>query len=318
MLPRRDATELDWLIFEQAGLLTTAQAVAALGWGVVRGRVRRGLWRSVCRGIVLTCNGQMTRDQQLWAAVLASGPGALLAGATAAAEGGVRGLRTTPVQVLIPACRMPSTKLGQMPDDMAGVRVYRTTVLPPEHRHPGSPPRTATARSVIDAAAWAGSDHEARTAIVAACQQRLVMPQAMLEVLRVLPKVRRRRLMRLTLADIQGGAQALSEIDLVELCRRFQLPLPDQQVRRTDRTGRNRYLDGYWKRWRLHVEVDGAHHMDATNWAADMLRQNQIWIAGDRILRFPAFVVRERSADVAHQLRAALTAAGWSQQEVNA
>jgi hypothetical protein len=52
--------------------------------------------------------------------------------------------------------------------------------------------------------------------------------------------------------------------------------------------------------------------MDARQWAADMRRQNDIWIAGERILRFPAWYVRSRPADVADQVRRALAAAGWT------
>ncbi|MEV6709076.1 DUF559 domain-containing protein [Micromonospora wenchangensis] len=83
------------------------------------------------------------------------------------------------------------------------------------------------------------------------------------------------------------------------------------QERRRDADGRTRYLDAYWRRWGLHVEVDGAHHMDVRHWAADLRRQNGVWISGDRILRFTAFDVRHRPDEVAAQLRAALTAAGW-------
>lgn len=126
-----------------------------------------------------------------------------------------------------------------------------------------------------------------------------------------LPRLRRRKLILRTLDDIGGGAQALSELDFVQLCRRSGLPAPDLQRRRVDTSGRVRYLDVYWQRWRLHVEIDGAHHMDVRHWAADLRRQNAIWIAGDRILRFPAWLVRGRPAEVADQLRAALEAAGW-------
>ena len=42
-----------------------------------------------------------------------------------------------------------------------------------------------------------------------------------------------------------------------------------------------------------------------------MRRQNELWIPGDRVLRFPAWVVRERPSDVLAQVRAALIAAGW-------
>lgn len=310
-IPGRDAGELEWVRFEQAGVLTTAQAVGLLGRGIVRGHVRLGRWRAICRGIVLTHNGRLDRAQQLWVAVLTAGPGAVLAGATAATEIGVRGLRCDHLQLLIPAARNRSTRLVGLPSDMPNVRVYRTSVLPPEHRQVGRPQRTTIARSVVDAAAWARTPDEARLVLAAACQQRLMTPGEAADVLALLPEVRRRALIRTTLADIDGGAEALSEIDFMALCARHRLPPPDLQVRRKDADGRSRYLDAYWKEWRLHAEVDGAHHMDARHWAADMQRQNQIWISGDRILRFPAALIRERPAEVVAQLRAALTAAGW-------
>jgi very-short-patch-repair endonuclease len=278
--------------------------------GVLRGRVRLGMWRSVCRGIVVTHNGQLTREQQLWVAVLAAGEEAVLAGAAAAAEGGVHGLRAERIDVLVPAARASSVRLRRLPPDMAAVRVRRTAILPAAHRRVGRPPRTTIARSVVDAAAWAPTVREAQLVLAAACQQRRVLPSEVAEVLAVLPTVRRRRLMLTTLTDIEGGAGALSEIDFALLCRRYRLPQPDRQVHRTDFVGRRRYLDAYWPAYRLHVEIDSAHHMDPRQWAADMLRQNEVWIAGDRILRFPAWLIRADPAAVADQLRAALTAAG--------
>jgi very-short-patch-repair endonuclease len=82
-------------------------------------------------------------------------------------------------------------------------------------------------------------------------------------------------------------------------------------VRRVDSSGRRRYLDAWFEEWQVHVEIDGGHHMDVRQWWADMKRQNDLWIPGDRVLRFPAWLVRERPAEVAAQVRAALLAAGW-------
>jgi very-short-patch-repair endonuclease len=194
---------------------------------------------------------------------------------------------------------------------MTGVRIYRSGYLPAEHLQVGRPPRTTVTRAVVDAAAWARTPGEARLVLAAACQQRRVKPDELTEVVAAMPRVRRRRLIRTTLGDIAGGALALSEIDFVALCRRFRLPRPDLRERRTDAEGRVRYLDAYWKDWRLYAEIDGAHHMDVRHWAADMLRQNQIWIAGDRILRFPAWLVRADPSAVADQIRAALLSGGW-------
>ncbi|MGI5145567.1 hypothetical protein ACQEVC_04085 [Plantactinospora sp. CA-294935] len=310
-MPAEGAGELDWLAFEQAGVLATGQAVRLLGRGAVRGLIESGRWRSLCRGVLLAGNGRLTRDQQLWVAVLVAGKGAVLAGATAAAEAGVRGLRQEPLYVLVPAARHASTALRRLPLDMPGVLVRRTTILPESHLQLGRPRRTTIARALLDAAGWARTDDEARTVLATGCQQRRTTARELREMMAELPKLHRRSLITRTLDDISGGAEALSELDFVALCRRFRLPPPDLQKRRVDASGRVRYLDAYWRRWRLHVEIDGAHHMDVRYWEADLRRQNDIWIAGDRILRFPASLVRSRPAEVADQLRAGLEAAGW-------
>lgn len=148
--------------------------------------------------------------------------------------------------------------------------------------------------------------------VAAGCQQRLVTPAEIAAVVDRLPRARRRALVLETARDAQGGAEALSEIDFLRLCRRYGLPRPDLQERRRDASGRVRYLDAYWRLWRLHVEVDGAHHLDVRHWEADMRRQNDVWISGDRVLRFSAWQVRHAPAEVAQQLRRALAAAGWA------
>jgi len=310
-LPTEDAPAWEWLLFEQAGVVTTRQAVAHLGRPRVRHLVARGRWRSICRGILVTEAGRLTWAQQLWVAVLAAGPGAVLAGVAAAIEGGLRHLRPTRVDVLVPAGHGYADLLRRLPPDLPAVFVHRTAMLPDDHVRPGLPNRTSMGRSIVDAASWARSDEEARTIIAMGCQQRLVAPDDLLNVVAVLPRARRRRLVMETAHDIAGGAQALAEIDLIRLCGRFGLPRPELQERRTDTAGRVRYLDAYWRRWRLHAEVDGAHHMDARHWEADLRRQNDVWIRGDRILRFTAFQVRHRPHEVAAQLRRALEAAGW-------
>jgi len=309
-LPAPDSAELDWVLFEQAGVLTWQQATGIASPARIRHLVASGRWRRVCRGVLVAGTGELTRNQQLWVAVLVAGPGAILAGSTAAIEAGIRGLRREPLYVLLPGARV-APDLRRLPLGMPGVVVRRTTWLPDEHVQVGRPARTTTPRSVVDSAQWARTDDEARTAVAAACQQRRVTPDELTTVLDGMPRARRRQMIIQTARDAAGGATALSEIDLLRLCRRYGLPLPDMQERRTDAAGRIRYLDAYWRRWRLHVEVDGAHHMDVRHWAADMRRQNDVWIAGDRILRFPAWLVRTRPAEVATQLESALIAAGW-------
>lgn len=314
-LPRRDATEIEWVLFEQSGVITTAQARRLLSAGKVRHLLATGRWRRLSRGVLFSSPAELGVDAANWAAVLTAGEGAVLGGLAAARCGGLRGrFRRSVTDVLVPAQRraaMPSTHGA--PLDLPAMRVHRTTLLPDEDIQVGRPNRTSMARSVVDAAGWALDDDEARSLVAAACQQRRVLPEEIVAVAERLPRLRRRVLVLETAELAAGGATTLSEIDLVRLCAAHRLPRPDLQERRQDAAGRNRYLDAYWRHYRLHVEIDGAHHMDERHWAADMLRQNEVWLQGDRVLRFPAWLLRADPGRVVTQLRAALSAAGWQE-----
>lgn len=67
----------------------------------------------------------------------------------------------------------------------------------------------------------------------------------------------------------------------------------------------------YHQQWGVHVEIDGNQHTDPRAYWADTKRQNEVWISGDRVLRFPTWLIRRRPDEVAAQIRAAVTAAGW-------
>jgi hypothetical protein len=266
--------------------------------------LKQRAWQLPCRGVVVTHNGRPTRLQRAWTAVLHAGDGALCAGATAASLHGLRGHESPEVDLLVPA--------GRRVGPVEGVRVHRTTTLPGAHvLGQALPPRTTIARSIVDGAAWARTDDDARALIVAAFQQQLVSASDFVDVLTAMPRGRRRGLVAETVALADRGAHAISELWLVDICRRYRLPLPDQQVRRVDASGKARYLDAHWKRWRLHVEADGAWHLEVRAWWDDMRRQNDLWIEGERSLRFPGWALRHRRDEVAAQLRAALLAGGW-------
>jgi very-short-patch-repair endonuclease len=304
-LPADDASELDWLLFHQNQVLSREQVVAAIGRAAVRNRIARGRWQRPARGVVVTHSGPLTRAQRLWVAVLAAGDSAVCAGLTAAALEGLRGYEAAQIHLLLPAARRGCS--------VPGAVLHRTDVWFPEHvLARATPPHTTMARAVVDAAAWARTDDDARAVVAAAFQQRRIAMADIEPVLDVMSRSRRRALVLETAGYAAGGAHSVSEVDLVRLCRRYRLPAPDHQVKRADRSGRTRYLDAYWKRWRLHVEVDGAWHVEVRAWWADMRRQNDLWIQGDRVLRFPAWVLRRRPDEVAAQIRIALEAGGWS------
>jgi hypothetical protein len=302
------ADEFAELCDGQAGVLTVPSAVKYLGESAVRWRLATGRWRRVSPGVLVAQSGPLTEEQRLWIAVLAAGHGAVLAGLTAARLDGLAGFEDRATHVLIPAFR-------QVRQALPGVVVHRSALLGPADVHPARrPPRTRLGRSLIDAAAWAATDRRAQAVLAAGVQQRLVRAGDLVSVVERCQRVPRRALMRATLADVEGGAEALSELDFCDLVRRFGLPEPDRQFVRLDEQGR-RWLDAVWEWVRLVAEIDGRWHMDARAWWADMQRDNELTIDGYRVLRFPAFVVRDSPEAVARQIARALQQAGGAVTE---
>ncbi|HEX8347065.1 MAG TPA: type IV toxin-antitoxin system AbiEi family antitoxin domain-containing protein [Actinoplanes sp.] len=303
---------MDDLLARQDGVVSRRQALRHMSSGAVERRVASGRWQTAHRGVYVTHSGPVGPRERRWVAALAAGSGrvALLGGLSALETLGFRGLagisdRTGGLHVLVPArltVRRPP----------AGVVVHRTTTIDPGDIHQmGSPPGTMPARSLIDAAQWAADDDKARAIVAAAFQQRLVCASDVEPVLDRMQRAHRRALITEAVRDAAAGAHSLPEADLLRLCRRVGLPVPELQHRRRDGTGGMRYLDAYFADWRVHVEVDGGQHTDAWQWWSDMRRQNALWIPGERVLRFPAWVIRHRPDEVAVQLEAALSAAGW-------
>jgi hypothetical protein len=309
-LPDDDAGEWEHLLFRQHGVVSRRQALRYLTDRAVRHRIRSGRWQNPHRGVFVTHGGPLTERQRKWIAVLAVGSvghgrGAILGGLSALGVLGMRRYSSPDIHVLIAAHK-------QETDPPRGVVVHRTRILPPEDRHmTGDPPCTMPARSLVDAAQWARSDRDAIAVIAAAFQQRLVGVQDMRPVLARMPRIKRRALIVAAVDDAAAGAESISEVEFARLCRRAGLPDPSRQVARMDAGGRKRYRDVYFDDWKVHVEIDGGQHIEVRAWHADMWQHNEVAIAGERLLRFPAWAVRHCPDKVISQLRAALVAAGW-------
>ena len=134
----------------------------------------------------------------------------------------------------------------------------------------------------------------------------------MLKIVDEVPNLRRRRLIKLTLRDVDGGAHSLPELDFVQLCRTSDLPLPSRQVERRDSKGRRRWLDVYWDDFGLVVEIDGLFHMEASHWWSDMWRGNEHTVRLEGVLRYPSFAIRDDPQRVATQVAEALRSRGWT------
>jgi len=302
-------------LYEQEQVLTRRQALAHLTDDALRHRVEMGRWQRVRSGLLVAHNGPLNHTQQLWAGVLANGDGAVLAGLPAACEGGLRRDTDGVIHVLVPAESrplQPGRSTSSATTGMPRVVAHRTSNLTDKDVVARArPPRTTMPRSLVDAAQWATSDDEARAIVAAGCRQRLATPEQILEVVDRMPRARRRAVVLETIGFTAQGAEALSEINLVKLCRRERFPLPDHQEIRRDASGRKRYLDARWRAYEVLAEVDGGWHTEPEAWWDDMWRQNDLWIGDEIIVRFPAWAIRRQPERVAGQLRRALVRGGW-------
>src|SRR5579862_4580638 len=75
--------EIPWILGElarfQAGIITRQQALGAgVSTSTIVSKVKHGRWRQVYRGVYAMFTGPLTREAQLWAAVLYAGKGAQL------------------------------------------------------------------------------------------------------------------------------------------------------------------------------------------------------------------------------------------------
>jgi hypothetical protein len=227
----------------------------------------------------------------------------MLAAWTAAESGGLIGFERETVHVVVTR--------GHRIRALPWMKVHESRRISPEDAQPGGgPPRVRLARAVVDMGAWASTSRGCCAALAAAVQQRLATVEQLRAELARAGQVNRCRLMAAVIGDVEGGSQALSEIDFVKLCRRFGLPVPERQQRRRDSSGRVRYLDAWLRRKDgrvIHVEIDGAVHLNPLSWWDDMDRQTDLAIDEDAlVVRIATVSIRIDARAVAVRMARAL------------
>ena len=309
--PEHGARPWQECVAEQDGVLTRQQALrGGLSEDQWQWRLDSGRWQALLPGIVVTHTGAVTTRQQSWAAVLLAGPGACLSGDAALVE---LGLDVGPLRVAHVAVPYGRSVLPRVLAPRAGGRLAvqprRVTGLTALTHPARRPPTVRAAPAVLHAAAWAVTDRAAEWRLAAAVQQRLVLPQDLRGSLAVLQRLPRRALIRTVLDDVEQGAHAASELDVLRFLRRWRLPGPDR-LQRPVRVGQVRYLDAWWERQKVAAELDGAHHRTAGTRDDDVLRANDVLVVGRHdgtvLLRFTTGTLRHDAARVAAQLSALL------------
>jgi very-short-patch-repair endonuclease len=302
------------LLEHHDGVLSTATMLKFLTESELRWQVASGRWQKPTRGAVVAHSGPLTDRQALRAVLLRAGPQAAIAGLTAARLDGFSGfgdkvsMTDRPIHLLMPA----GYKRRMYPLRLNVVTHYSRTLTDNDVHPIRQPRRTRIARSLVDAAAWMPTERGAMAVLAAGVQQGLVRVGDMREVIERIETMHRHGLMIRVLPDIEGGAQALSELDFTyQVVRRHRLPEPSRQVARRDVRGRQRWFDVMWDEWKVVVEIDGAQHQEPLQRWDDMERDNDLNLGGYRTLRFPAWRVRQEPEYVAREILKALRRAGY-------
>ncbi|WP_436005239.1 hypothetical protein [Knoellia sp. LjRoot47] len=224
----------------------------------------------------------LTGRARWWHAVWESGSGAALDGAAALAASGLRGFTSRAFDVSQPR--------NNRHHSVAGVRLHRRTVMP--SLVGAGVPRVVPDVAAVNAALWCRSDREAALVLCLVVQQRLTTAPRLLAAWRgARVGGPRRTFLDEAVGDLCDGAQALGELDFATMCRRSGLPPPTRQVVRHGPDGRV-YLDAAWEEVGLVVEIDGGHHQWALNPVEDALRQNDVVVGGEVMLRIPLLGLR--------------------------
>jgi len=269
----------------------------------VRTQVDAKRWHKPTPHTVALFTGALSQRQQCWLALLETGCAeAALDGVTALQVAGLTGY-TAAITISCP--------LGAKPRLTAGTEIHVTTWRLPGDVLGSGIPRVRPDIAAVRAALWARTDRQAALVLVMTVQQRLSTARRLQWELRRIRRHPRRRLLVQVLADIADGAQALGELDFAVLCRRQRLPKPSRQVLRRGPRGQM-YLDVYFDDYGLVVEVDGIQHVTGLNHVDDALRQNEVSLAADTVLRIPLLGLRLQPADFMAQIERGLRDRGWA------
>lgn len=307
--PRIDSglrSSLSALGTEQDGVVRRDELTAkGLSRHVVESMLTSGRWRAHGQMVIAMHNGPLIHEQQLWAVVLNAGQLAALAARTAATAQGLVGWDAECIEIVV------VKGFFGVPSGLdISVKVHESRRFGITDLHPGRRlPQVRIERAIVDAAAWSRSPRTACGLLAAGVQQRATTAARLRAELDGAGAIRHRRLLARALVDIEGGAQAMSEIDFLRFCRRHGFPRPMLQAVRLDRNGRRRYLDATFERrdGRLvRVEIDGALHLVVRTYWDDMVRGNELTIGRETAIRFPSYVIHANDPVAVDQLRRAL------------
>jgi very-short-patch-repair endonuclease len=279
VVPPLDSTRAP-RVLSRAGALRLGYSADA-----IKHRLATGQWRRVLPRTYLTA-GTLIWSDRLTAALEFAGPEALLSGAAALSDEGLRSApRPTPILVLVPkTTHVRST---------GWVQVRRTDRLPARALLPG-PARVPLSRAVADLALERPRLDDVRALVAETVRRGLCTIDELAAELAAGPRCGSAHLRR-AVAEVGGGAWSAPEARAATLLRRAGVAPFEQNVRIGLPGGRYVIVDFLWRALRAVLEIDSVeHHFAPPDLDATMQRALALETLGYSVVhRSPAVVRNE-------------------------
>ncbi|MBL8931969.1 MAG: type IV toxin-antitoxin system AbiEi family antitoxin domain-containing protein [Kineosporiaceae bacterium] len=316
MTGRRPRPPEPWqqLAADQGGVITRGQLLAlGLSASAATWLVDKRRWPEVHRGVYATGTlpgHPLPYSSRVWAGLLVSGPGAVVAGRTALHLDGLGQAPPAAVQLAVPLARHPTQRPGLV--------VVRRRHLD-ELTHPAArPPRLRVEAATLDVAAQAARAEDAAGVVLAVLQRRLTTAERLVEALAARSRHPWRRLLTDVLLDATTGVASLLERAYVTgVERAHRLPRSERNLadRERDALGLDRgrrYRDIAYLAHRVVIELDGGTHREPGARALDDRRDNRLLLRDVLSLRYGWVDVTGRRCEVATEVGGVLRLRGWA------
>lgn len=273
----------------------------------IRSKVRSGRWRRIYWGVYATFTGPLSRDAQLWAALLYAGSGAVLSHETAAEVDRLVDSQSTTIHITVPGRR----RVHPVP----GLQVHRARNLRELRFPPGELPRTWIEDTVFDLAAATSDFDDVCALVTAAFGKRKTSEGIMRNVLGERKSQRWSGELKELITAAAGGAHSVLEFRYDrDVERAHGLPRSRHQVPFRKKNGGRGFRDRVYEPYGLIIELDGKQaHPDDKRWE-DRERDNAAAENTEQSLRYGWRHVRWDPCETAAQVGKVLRGRGWGGQ----
>ena len=293
---------------QQGGVISRAQALrAGLSTDMIKFRLRSGWWRPVHRGVYLTFTGAPGRSAQLWAALLAAGPGAVLSHQTAAELQRLADKPADSIHVTIPWQRRIKA--------IDGVSLHRGTRVDEILLGNSNPPRTRVEETVLDLTQTAVTFDEVCGWVTRAVARDLTDAAMLGAAMDQRPRLRWRADLHELIAAAASGDHSVLEYRYGrDVERAHGLPESVRQAPFAGPDGRRGRRDRLYRGYGVLVELDGRlAHPAGAEWR-DQARDNGAAVDGQHALRYGWVQVTRHACETAAQVAQVLRVYGWNGQ----